>query len=257
MIDPARALPGRSTEMPIAARHAVLGTPMQPPFPEGFQQLVVGLGCFWGPRPVSGRRRASTRRQSGTPVATPRTPPTRRCAPGAPGTPRPCSWCSIRRRHQLRVVAQAVLGEPQPDPGHAAGQRRRHAVPLRDLHDLAREQRKAAEESYASGTRSSSTGAGFRADHDRDRGCRAFLLRRAVPPAVLRQEPERLLRARRHRRVSARSGLAPPSRNGCSPGCMHPARRCMHRRGSCACAATLDWGSAPQSRDPKTESMLP
>ena len=48
MIDPARALPGRSTEMPIAARHAVLGTPMQPPFPEGFQQLVIGMGCFWG-----------------------------------------------------------------------------------------------------------------------------------------------------------------------------------------------------------------
>ena len=48
MIDPARALPGRSTEMPVAARHAVLGTPMQPPFPEGFQQLVIGMGCFWG-----------------------------------------------------------------------------------------------------------------------------------------------------------------------------------------------------------------
>jgi peptide-methionine (S)-S-oxide reductase len=48
MIDPARALPGRSTEMPVPSRHAVLGTPMQPPFPDGSQQLVVGLGCFWG-----------------------------------------------------------------------------------------------------------------------------------------------------------------------------------------------------------------
>ena len=48
MIDPARALPGRSIEMPVAAHHAVLGTPMKPPFPEGYQQLVVGLGCFWG-----------------------------------------------------------------------------------------------------------------------------------------------------------------------------------------------------------------
>jgi peptide-methionine (S)-S-oxide reductase len=26
----------------------VLGTPMTPPFPEGLQQLVVGMGCFWG-----------------------------------------------------------------------------------------------------------------------------------------------------------------------------------------------------------------
>jgi peptide-methionine (S)-S-oxide reductase len=48
MIDPARALPGRSIEMPVAAQHAVLGTPMRPPFPDGYQQLVVGMGCFWG-----------------------------------------------------------------------------------------------------------------------------------------------------------------------------------------------------------------
>ncbi len=48
MIDPARALPGRSIEMPVAPHHAVLGTPMKPPFPKDFQQLVVGMGCFWG-----------------------------------------------------------------------------------------------------------------------------------------------------------------------------------------------------------------
>ncbi len=48
MVDPERALPGREQEMPVADRHAVLGTPMKPPFPEDFQQLVVGMGCFWG-----------------------------------------------------------------------------------------------------------------------------------------------------------------------------------------------------------------
>src|SRR5579862_9676746 len=48
MVDAADALPGRDVEMPVAARHAVLGTPMKPPFPEGFEQLVVGMGCFWG-----------------------------------------------------------------------------------------------------------------------------------------------------------------------------------------------------------------
>jgi peptide-methionine (S)-S-oxide reductase len=48
MVDPSSALPGREQEMPVAASHAVLGTPMKPPFPEGFQQLVVGMGCFWG-----------------------------------------------------------------------------------------------------------------------------------------------------------------------------------------------------------------
>ncbi|MFZ0091442.1 MAG: peptide-methionine (S)-S-oxide reductase MsrA [Solirubrobacteraceae bacterium] len=48
MVDPERALPGREQEMPVADRHAVLGTPVKPPFPEDFQQLVVGMGCFWG-----------------------------------------------------------------------------------------------------------------------------------------------------------------------------------------------------------------
>ena len=48
MIDPERALPGRDAEMPVPASHDVLGTPLKGPFPEGFEQLVVGLGCFWG-----------------------------------------------------------------------------------------------------------------------------------------------------------------------------------------------------------------
>ena len=34
--------------MPVPARHAVLGTPLKPPFPEGLVQAVVGMGCFWG-----------------------------------------------------------------------------------------------------------------------------------------------------------------------------------------------------------------
>ena len=48
MIDPAQALAGRQDEMPIAGLHAVLGTPIQPPFPEGFERAIVGMGCFWG-----------------------------------------------------------------------------------------------------------------------------------------------------------------------------------------------------------------
>jgi len=48
MITPDRALPGREREMPVPESHFVLGTPLRPPFPEGFQTAVVGLGCFWG-----------------------------------------------------------------------------------------------------------------------------------------------------------------------------------------------------------------
>jgi peptide-methionine (S)-S-oxide reductase len=48
MVTPENALPGRGTPMQVPELHDVLGTPLQPPFPEGMQQLVVGMGCFWG-----------------------------------------------------------------------------------------------------------------------------------------------------------------------------------------------------------------
>ena len=49
MVTPDQALPGR--EQPafaIPERHAVLGTPLKPPFPAGLETSVFGLGCFWG-----------------------------------------------------------------------------------------------------------------------------------------------------------------------------------------------------------------
>jgi peptide-methionine (S)-S-oxide reductase len=42
------ALPGRATPMPVPAAHFVNGRPLRPPFPAGLQQVVVGMGCFWG-----------------------------------------------------------------------------------------------------------------------------------------------------------------------------------------------------------------
>ena len=43
------ALPGRS-ERPfkVPKLHAVLGTPLEPPFPEGIEVAYFALGCFWG-----------------------------------------------------------------------------------------------------------------------------------------------------------------------------------------------------------------
>ncbi len=45
---PGEALPGRAERMPIPAQHYVFQTPLAPPFPEGTEEVVFGMGCFWG-----------------------------------------------------------------------------------------------------------------------------------------------------------------------------------------------------------------
>ena len=47
-VSPEEALPGRDERMAVPERHEVLGTPLTPPFPDGLEQAVVGMGCFWG-----------------------------------------------------------------------------------------------------------------------------------------------------------------------------------------------------------------
>jgi peptide-methionine (S)-S-oxide reductase len=45
---PEEALPGRSEAMPVPERHFVNGHPLKPPFPEGMEMAMFGMGCFWG-----------------------------------------------------------------------------------------------------------------------------------------------------------------------------------------------------------------
>ncbi len=44
----AEALPGRAERMPVLAKHFVLGTPLEEPFPAGLERAQFALGCFWG-----------------------------------------------------------------------------------------------------------------------------------------------------------------------------------------------------------------
>jgi peptide-methionine (S)-S-oxide reductase len=48
MPTPAEALPGRSEPLPVPARHFVLGNSLSPPYPEGMELAMFGMGCFWG-----------------------------------------------------------------------------------------------------------------------------------------------------------------------------------------------------------------
>ena len=128
---PEDALAGRPERMPVPARHAVSGAALEPPFPDGTERAVFGMGCFWGAE----RKLWET-------------PGVHTTAAGYAGgfTPNPTyqEVCSGQTGHTEVVlavfripievsferVAAAVLGGARPDAGHAPGERRRHAVPL-------------------------------------------------------------------------------------------------------------------------------
>lgn len=48
MPNPSEALPGRTTAMRVPSAHFVNGHPLKPPFPDGLEVAMFGMGCFWG-----------------------------------------------------------------------------------------------------------------------------------------------------------------------------------------------------------------
>ena len=140
MPGPEDALAGRPEPIPTAETHFVNGRKLKGPYPEGMEKALFGLGCFWGAERVFWK-----------------TPGVYVTAVGYAGgyTPNPTyqEVCTGRTGHNevvlvvfdpkaspMRELLQRLLGGARPDAGHAAGQRRRHAVPLRHL----RLQRRAA-----------------------------------------------------------------------------------------------------------------
>ena len=191
--------------MPVADRHAVLGTPLQPPFPEGFETAVVGMGCFWGAERVFwqapgvyttavGYAGGFTPNPTYEEVCCGRTGPRR----GGPGRVRP-------REDLLRPRCCALFWENH-DPtqgmrqGNDVGTQYRSAIysspTQRPRRTLARRLRRAA-----------SRDAGYRTITTEIAEAGPFYYAEDYHQQYLAQAPERLLRARRHRRRAARWGL--------------------------------------------------
>jgi len=48
MVTPDKALPGRAEPLPTAETHFLTGIPLKSPLPEGMEEAMFGMGCFWG-----------------------------------------------------------------------------------------------------------------------------------------------------------------------------------------------------------------
>ena len=116
------ALKGRSTPIPTANSHFVLGKPLKGPYPAGRETAMFGMGCFWGAeRKFWELGDGVTSPPSVMPPAIPPIRPMRRCARGRTGH-NEVVLVVFDPRDLLRAAAEDLLGKPRPDPGHAPGQ---------------------------------------------------------------------------------------------------------------------------------------
>ena len=199
----ARGVARRRTTLDVMV-HDVLHNPLEPPFPEGLERAIFGMGCFWGAERMFWQA-----------------PGVWTTAVGYAGgyTPQPSyeQVCTGRTGHAEVVLAvfdpAATSYEEMlrifweghdPTQGIRQGNDVGHPVPLGDLlDDRGAARRGAGVEGDVPGA---PEGGGPRRDHHGDRAGRRVLLRRALPPAVPPQGAQRLLRPGRDRASAARSG---------------------------------------------------
>ncbi len=208
VVAPEQALPGRSEKMTVPASHFVNGARLEPPFPEGTELALFGLGCFWGAERKFWQTPGVVSTSAGYAGGSTPNPTYREVCSGQTGhtevvrvvfDPGKLSYAEL-----LRVFWEAHDPTQGMRQGNDVGTQYRSAI-----YTYGAEQARAAAASRDEYQRALEA-AGHRADHDRDPGSAGVLLRRGLSPAVPREEPGRLLRDRRDgRRLPDRSRRDP------------------------------------------------
>ena len=224
------ALPGRETRMPVPDVHFVNRHRLEPPFPEGLEQAMFGMGCFWGAERKFWELPGVYTTAVGYAAGHTPNPTYREVCSGMTGHAEVVLVVFDPNGHHLRGSAEGILGEPRSHTGDAPRQRRRHPVSVWYL--LLR--RGAAARGRSDHETRISSGSQRRVTERMTTeivGSRV-LLRRGLSPAVSCQEPRRVLRhwrdrrqlSRRHRRsaVACRRSLVVNRPGACVPA------RCVH-----------------------------
>ena len=181
----AEALPGRTAKMTVPSAHFVNGHPIEPPFPDGLERAMFGMGCFWGAERKFWQLDGVYSTAVGYAAGITPNPTYREVCTGMTGH-NEVVLVVFDPASQLRRIAARVLGEPRPDAGNATGQRRRYPIPVRDLLLF---RRAANARRSRAGTRFGRAAAcRLRSDHDRNPAGSGVLLRRGLPSAIPREE---------------------------------------------------------------------
>ena len=212
---PARRCPAGPSRSRPPRRHFVNGRPLKGPHPEGLEQAMFGMGCFWGVERMFWKLPGVWVTAAGY-------------AGGETPNPTYGEVCSGQTGHNEVVLVTYDPAQVSYETllktfweGHdpTQGMRQGNDVGTQyrsGIYVFTPEQRAAAEASRDAYQERLTRGRA-RADHHRDRRRAAVLLRRGLSPAVPGEEPRRLLRHRRHRRE------LPDRRRGLTTGAGPPA----------------------------------
>ena len=127
------ALPGRPSPIPVTTRHHVNGARLTPPWPDGIETAIFGLGCFWGAEKAFWSLPGVVSTAVGYAGGFTPNPTYEEICTGRTGHAEVVLVAFDPARISYAGAAAGLLGAPRPHPGHAPGERPRLAVPVGHL----------------------------------------------------------------------------------------------------------------------------